>query len=210
MNKTKITDLEFDNLNFNKGTNFGKSLMNKSLSKFGAGRSILIDKNNRIIAGNKTAEEFAEIGLENIQIVETDGKTLIAVRRNDIDLDSPEGREFALADNQTAKTNIDFDFELIETEIDKETQIEWGFDNDSVSDSDEFGTDFILPDGDKAPFQQMTFTLADEQAEQIKNAIADIKATEEYKYCETLGNENSNGNALYLIIMQWAEQRKLL
>jgi len=209
MNKTKITDLEFDNLNFNKGTNFGKSLMNKSLSKFGAGRSILIDKNNRIIAGNKTAEEFAEIGLENIQIVETDGKTLIAVRRNDIDLDSPEGREFALADNQTAKTNIDFDFELIETEIDKETQIEWGFDNDSVSDSDEFGTDFILPDGDKAPFQQMTFTLADEQAEQIKNAIADIKATEEYKYCETLGNENSNGNALYLIIMQWAEQRKL-
>ena len=134
MNKTKITDLEFDNLNFNKGTNFGKSLMNKSLSKFGAGRSILIDKNNRIIAGNKTAEEFAEIGLENIQIVETDGKTLIAVRRNDIDLDSPEGREFALADNQTAKTNIDFDFELIETEIDKETQIEWGFDFESQPD----------------------------------------------------------------------------
>jgi len=134
MNKAKITDLEFDNLNFNKGTNFGKSLMNKSLSKFGAGRSILIDKNNRIIAGNKTAEEFAEIGLENIQIVETDGKTLIAVRRNDIDLDSPEGREFALADNQTAKTNIDFDFELIETEIDKETQIEWGFDFESQPD----------------------------------------------------------------------------
>ena len=77
-----------------------------------------------------------------------------------------------------------------------------------ISDSDEFGTDFSLPDGDKAPFQQMTFTLADEQAEQIKNAIADIKQTEEYKYAETMGNENSNGNALYLIIMQWAEQRK--
>jgi hypothetical protein len=28
------------------------------------------------------------------------------------------------------------------------------------------------------------------------------------KYAETMGNENSNGNALYLIIMQWAEQRK--
>ena len=36
----------------------------------------------------------------------------------------------------------------------------------------------------------------------------DIKQTEEYKYAETMGNENSNGNALYLIIMQWAEQRK--
>ncbi len=74
--------------------------------------------------------------------------------------------------------------------------------------ADDFGEDFSLPDGDKAPFQQMTFTLADEQAEQIKNAIADIKKTEEYKYAETMGNENSNGNALYLIIMQWAEQRK--
>lgn len=74
--------------------------------------------------------------------------------------------------------------------------------------ADDFGEDFNLPDGDKPPFQQMTFTLADEQAEQIKNAIADIKQTEEYKYAETMGNENSNGNALYLIIMQWAEQRK--
>ena len=42
----------------------------------------------------------------------------------------------------------------------------------------------------------------------MKNAIADIKQTEEYKYAETMGNENSNGNALYLIVMQWAEQRK--
>ena len=67
--------------------------------------------------------------------------------------------------------------------------------------------EFYCP-GDKAPFQQMTFTLADEQATVIKNAIADIKATEEYKYCETMGNENSNGNALYLIVSQWAGQRK--
>ena len=73
--------------------------------------------------------------------------------------------------------------------------------------ADDFGEDFNLPDGDKPPFQQMTFTLADEQAEQIKNAIADIKQTEEYKYAETMGNENSNGNALYLIVMQWAEQK---
>jgi hypothetical protein len=54
----------------------------------------------------------------------------------------------------------------------------------------------------------MTFTLADEQATQIKNGIEKIKRTEEYKYAETMGNENSNGNALYLIIMQWAEQKK--
>jgi len=123
---SKITDLKFDEKNFNKGTQYGKSLMDKSFSKFGAGRSILIDKHNNIIAGNKSTETFAEMGLNNVQIVDTDGKTLIAVRRNDIDLDTPEGREFAVADNQTAKTNIDFDFEMLESEIGTDTLEEWG------------------------------------------------------------------------------------
>lgn len=126
MAKKKITDLKFDDKNFNKGTQYGKHLMEKSLSKFGAGRSILIDKNNRIIAGNKTTENFGELGLEDVKIVETDGKTLIAVRRNDIDLDTPEGREFALADNQTAKTNIDFDFEMLESEFEDSELEDWG------------------------------------------------------------------------------------
>jgi hypothetical protein len=94
-------------------------------------------------------------------------------------------------------------------EWDAEELNEWGLDIGGFdANAEDYGEDFSLPDGDKAPFQQMTFTLADEQAEQIKNAIADIKATDEYKYAETMGNENSNGNALYLIVMQWAEQRK--
>lgn len=59
---------------------------------------------------------------------------------------------------------------------------------------------FQLPDGDKAPFQQMTFTLANDQAVIIQNALTDIKKSEEYKYVETFGNENSNGNALYLLV----------
>jgi len=126
---SKITDLKFDEKNFNKGTQYGKSLMDKSFSKFGAGRSILIDKHNNIIAGNKSTETFAEMGLNNVQIVDTDGKTLIAVRRNDIDLDTPEGREFAVADNQTAKTNIDFDFEMLESELEDNVIEEWGLTN---------------------------------------------------------------------------------
>jgi hypothetical protein len=110
------------------------------------------------------------------------------------------------------KDNVGFgewDWDSLANEWDVKKLDEWGLDLIGCDlDSDELGTDFNLPEGDKAPFQQMTFTLADEQAEQIKNAITDIKQTEEYKYCETLGNENTNGNALYLIIMQWAGQRK--
>lgn len=201
----KIADLIPDDKNFNRGSEFGNSLIEKSFRKFGAGRSILLDKNNRIIAGNKSVENAVSIGMEDVQIVESDGKRIIAVKRMDIDLDSPEGREMALADNASAKANIIFDAELVEAELGEAVCEEWGVDTGIKNEG--FGEDFSLPDGDKAPFQQMTFTLADEQAEQIKNAIDDIKKTEEYKYAETMGNENSNGNALYLIVASWAGQR---
>jgi hypothetical protein len=201
---SKVTSLIADDKNFNKGSENGAEMIRKSFEKFGSGRSILIDKNNRIIAGNKSVE-FS--GIEDVLIVESDGTQLIAVKRTDIDLDSPQGREMALADNASAKANIVFDAELIEAELGEAVCEEWGIDV-GVKLDDEMSEDFTLASGDKAPFQQMTFTLADEQATQIKNAIADIKQTDEYKYAETMGNENSNGNALYLIIMQWAEQKK--
>ncbi len=115
-------------------------------------------------------------------------------------------REFIIKDNASLG---DWDLEDLQENWDLDLISEWGVDLGGVDiDEDEFGEDFTLPDGDKKPFQQMTFTLADEQAVIIQNAISDIKQTDEYKYTETMGNENSNGNALYLIVMQWAEQRK--
>lgn len=109
----QIQSLVFDDKNFNKGTEYGEHLMDDSLRKFGLGRSILIDKNNRIIAGNKTAEKAGELGFEKVLFVETDGNTLVAVKRNDIDLDSQKGRELALADNATSKANLSWDEEMI-------------------------------------------------------------------------------------------------
>lgn len=117
--ETSIENLIPDDKNFNKGTQYGDHLMDESLRKFGLGRSILIDKNNRIIAGNKTAEKAADIGFDNVIIVETDGNSLVAVKRKDIDLDSAKGRELALADNATSKENLEFDTDLIMQEANK-------------------------------------------------------------------------------------------
>ena len=91
----KISDLIPDDKNANKGTEYGKHLMDKSFRQFGAGRSILLDKNNKIIAGNKSTEQCAEIGIEDVIIVESDGTKLIAVKRTDIDIDTKQGRELA-------------------------------------------------------------------------------------------------------------------
>ena len=122
------------------------------------------------------------------------------------DLTEEEKKRFIIEDNVSHGS---WDHEVLEAEFSDCDLEAWGVDAEGFTElSEEFREDFELKDGDKELFQQQTYTLADEQAEQIKNAIADIKQTDEYKYCETFGNENSNGNALYLIIMQWAEQKE--
>lgn len=128
--ETNIESLVPDNKNFNKGTEYGDRLMDESLRKFGLARSIVIDKNNRIIAGNKTAEKAADIGFTDVLVVEVDGNQLVAVKRKDIDLDSAKGRELALADNATSKANLAWDESMIEEvsqQWDFEPQ-EWGVD----------------------------------------------------------------------------------
>ena len=103
-----IEELRQDALNFNKGTYEGEGLIKKSLERFKAGRSVLIDKNNNIIAGNKTVSAAATMGMK-VRVIETTGEELVAVKRTDIDIDSKEGRELALADNRTAQINLAWD-----------------------------------------------------------------------------------------------------
>lgn len=103
-----IEELRQDNLNFNKGTYEGEVLIKKSLERFKAGRSVLIDNDNNIIAGNKTVQAAATIGMK-VRVIETTGDELVAVKRTDIDIDSKEGRELALADNRTAQINLAWD-----------------------------------------------------------------------------------------------------
>jgi hypothetical protein len=160
-------------------------------------RPMVVNADNIVLGGNMRLKALKELGYKDIPDE--------WVKRAE-DLTEDEARRFIIADNVGFGEH---DWEMLANEWDVDELSEWGLDCGGFDvDSDQYGEDFSLKDGDKAPFQQMTFTLADEQAEQIKNAITDIKQTEEYKFAETMGNENSNGNALYLIVMQWAEQRK--
>lgn len=128
METVKIQELIPDDKNFNKGTEKGQVLMNRSFENFGAARSVLIDRNNRIIAGNKSKETAEAHGIEDVIVIESDGDELIAVRRVDIDLDSRKGRELALADNMTSKVNMSLDYNEIRRCVD-EVQLDteaWG------------------------------------------------------------------------------------
>jgi hypothetical protein len=156
-------------------------------------RPIVIDENNMVLGGNMRLKACIEAGLKDVPVKQAK------------DLTEEQKKEFIIKDNVQFGSH---DWSELANNWDVDLIQEWGLDIIGFDNVEDLGEGFSLPDGDKSPFQQMTFTLADEQATQLKNAIEEIKRTEEYKYAETMGNENSNGNALYLIIMQWAEQRK--
>ena len=109
----KISDLIPDHANANKGTERGRYALEASLRQYGAGRSILLDKNGRIIAGNKTVEVAADVGLDDVLVVQTDGKQIVAVQRTDLDIDSPEGRGLAYADNRVGQLSLEWDAEQV-------------------------------------------------------------------------------------------------
>jgi hypothetical protein len=156
-------------------------------------RPIVVNNEMMILGGNMRLKAIQEIGIKEVPIIKAENLT------------EQQQREFLIKDNVGFG---EWDWDALANDWEYKELVDWALDVPKMLDPEQFGEDFSLADGDKSPFQQITFTLADEQATQIKNAMADIKLTEEYKYMETLGNENSNGNALYLIIMQWAEQKK--
>lgn len=104
-----IDDLIQDDHNFNKGTEEGAQLIERSFKDYGAGRSVFIDRNNRLVGGNKAQKGFKGAGFRKVVIVDSDADTLVAVRRKDVDLDSKEGRDMALLDNLTTQVNLAWD-----------------------------------------------------------------------------------------------------
>lgn len=109
----KLADLIADDLNANKGTERGAKMLASSLREYGAGRSILVDKSGRIIAGNKTAEQAQAEGLQEVIVVETTGDQLVAVKRTDLDLDDPKARALALADNRVGEVSLEWDADVL-------------------------------------------------------------------------------------------------
>jgi len=125
-----IDQLIPDDKNANKGTKKGSELIEKSFQELGAGRSVLLDKNNRLIDGNKSTDAARKAGIKKVRIIETDGTELIAVKRTDVDLDSKQGRELAIADNSSALASIEFDYQVLEeiAELEGVELQEWGID----------------------------------------------------------------------------------
>ena len=165
----------------------------ESIKEFGFKVPIVIDKNNVVVTGHTRLKASKELKMDEVPCIIAD------------DLTEEQIQAFRLADNKVAE-KAEWDFNLLSAELyDLESfDMElFGFDDDSVS-MDDFGEDFSLADGDKPEICQMTLTLHAKQKELIEYAMSlcvdDVT--------ETFGNTNKNGNAIYEVVRQWAEQRK--
>ena len=97
---TSIKDLKHDHKNARKRTDRSAALIAESLKRFGAARSIVIDEDGRILAGNGTVEGARKAGIDKLRIIEAEGDELIAVRRTGLSEDDKVG--LALADNRSS------------------------------------------------------------------------------------------------------------
>lgn len=171
----------------------------RSLATFGQGRSVVI-WHDTIIAGHGVVAAARALGWQTIQV-------------DALDPDMPEAVALAylVADNELARL-ADPDQAALAALLqelgdgDAGLLAAMGYDDGELREllaalETPSGDDWVagfggLPDEDRAPFQQMTFTLHDEQAEQVKRAIGVAQQIGDFADSP---NQNSNGNALALI-----------
>jgi len=97
----KIEQLTRDPKNRRRRTDRSRELIARSLKLHGPARSIVIDEDNQIIAGNGVVEAAPDAGISNVRIVDADGSEIIAVRRTG--LSAEQKRDLAISDNRASE-----------------------------------------------------------------------------------------------------------
>lgn len=167
-----------------------------SIKEFGFTNPVLIDDTDGIIAGHGRLMAAKKLGLDTAPTITLAGLT------------DAQRKAYVLADNQIA-LNSGWDLDMLRVEIEQLSELDFdlgliGFDDgvlQKLLDVDAELPD--LPDGDRDPFQQKTFSLHDEQASIIDDAILKAKTS---PLIDTGLNDNGNANAITYICEQWLKQ----
>lgn len=109
---------------YNLGSKKGNRVLKRSIKVLGCTRSIVVDRFNNVLIGNKVLKEAIEAGVTRVKIVDTIGNELVVVRRTDIDKNTRKANEIALVDNLTSELNLNYDTDYI---LEKMNEV-WGFD----------------------------------------------------------------------------------
>lgn len=178
-----MSELKFDPKNYRIHGDKNKRLIQKSLVDCGAGRSILIDKEDCIIAGNGVYEQAQELGLK-VRVIESDGSELIAIKRTDLNTEDARRKALALADNYTSDTSI-FDVEAVMKDFTEEDLDLWEFSID---------TGDIFLQGENDPNKEFNelgeFKFANKDVSAWRQIIVSFKSEEDYAQFAKLIGQN--------------------
>lgn len=144
-------EIKFDKRNYRKHNDKNKQLIKKSLKDCGTGRSILIDKEGEIIAGNGVYEQASKLKIP-VKVIETDGKELIAIKRTDLATDDDRRKQLAVMDNTTSDSS-EFDVEMLQ---------------------EDFGVDFLGEMGVDVEFTEEDFEDSVEQTPNVPQSLPDL------------------------------------
>jgi ParB-like chromosome segregation protein Spo0J len=171
-----------------------------SMKEWGWTTPILVDEDGGIIAGHGRTLAAQRLKMTEVPVMVARGWS------------DAKKRAYIIADNKLA-LNAGWDNEMLRLELGELQEMDFdldltGFTAEEISAfqfDDDAETEMPkLRDGEKEPFQQKTFTLHDEQAEVVENAITLARTN---PLADTGLNENTNGNALALICSEWLEGR---
>lgn len=110
----ELKDIKQDKRNYRIHNDKNLSLIKKSINEVGFGRSIVIDSENEIIAGNGVASQLDEN--TKIKVIETDGSELVVVKRTDLKTNDEKRKQLAIMDNSTSDSS-EFDIPLLKTDF---------------------------------------------------------------------------------------------
>lgn len=163
----------------------------ESIKQFGFIQPIVIDKDNCVVIGHCRLLAAKKLEMQTVPAVCVDS------------LSDEEVKKLRLLDNKLNES--EWDFNILAKEIADLDLSDFDFNWNAFDDidSDDFGDDFKLKDGDKNEICQMTLTLHERQKELIEWAMANCG-----ECTETFGNVNKQGNQVYEVIRQWADARK--
>jgi len=171
-----------------------------AIREFGFRVPILAKSDKTIVDGHLRLKAAKKLGLEEVPVLLCDDMTDVQVRAFRLSVNKVS--EFADWDDGMLRVELDalgvdgFDLELTGFSLDEIQAL--SFDDEAETEMPE------LADGDKEPYQQKTFTLHEEQAAIVDDAITLARTN---PLSDTGVNENSNGNALALICAQWLERK---
>lgn len=123
MSINHIADLKPDRANRRRHNPRNIGMIADALQEIGAARSIVIDDEGNILAGNGTVEAAAQAGIERVRVVDADGEEIIAVRRSG--LTEEQKRRLALYDNRTAEL-AEWDVDQLLADLDNGDDL-WSF-----------------------------------------------------------------------------------